>query len=186
LQQGETWSVCYELCNYFVLDSLVYAARQAGWHVLDAGHCYGKDQYIYVEGSAIADQPPARNWARSGDELPGRVEQFRREHTESVARWQQRIEHFRDSRQSAVLWGSGGRGISFLNAVDPDSVIKAVVDVNPRRQGSFIPGTGHQIVAPQWLQDNQPDWIVISNPLYEREIRAMAASLGVQARFVNV
>jgi SAM-dependent methyltransferase len=193
LQPGETWSVCYELCNYFVLDSLVHAAEQAGLHVLNAGHCYGNDQYIYVEAEANADSPRSRHAvnrtagsvAPAGD-LSTRVEQFRDEHRKAVQKWQTRIEHFRATNQSVVLWGSGGKGISFLNAVDPQAVIRAVVDINPLRQGKFVPGTGHQIVSPQWLQQHPPQYIVISNPLYEREIRTMTAALDVQCQFLPV
>ena len=83
-----------------------------------------------------------------------------------------------------MVWGSGGKGISFLNALKADDVFQAVIDINPCRQGKFIPGTGHEIVAPDWIARHRPHVVVISNPLYEAEIRAMAAQLGVACEFL--
>lgn len=39
-----------------------------------------------------------------------------------------------------------------LNLVDPNgTLIDCVVDINPRKQGHHLPGTGHPIVAPAEL-----------------------------------
>ena len=181
IQQGETWSVCYELCNYFVLDSLVHAAQRAGLRVLDAGYCYGRDQYLYLEAEAEPSwTSPSPSPASA---IADNVAAFRKSHERSLHIWRQRVSRLRESRQRAVVWGSGGKGISFLNAIDAADVFPAVIDINPLRQGKYIPGTGHQIVAPDWLASQRPEVIVISNPLYEQEIRSMAGEVGVDCEF---
>jgi hypothetical protein len=59
-----------------------------------------------------------------------------------------------------------------------------VVDVNPRKQGNFIPLTGQRIVGPDDLRRDPPDLVVIMNPEYEPEIRSMIAEIGIDAETV--
>jgi hypothetical protein len=69
----------------------------------------------------------------------------------------------------------------FLNAVRPGAVGFAV-DVNPRKWGSRVPGTAQEVVAPEDLRARvRPDRIILSNAVYEREVRADLADLGVTA-----
>ena len=183
LQAGETWSICYELCNYFVLDTLVYATELAGLRVLSSGYCYGNDQYIYVEAE-VNESVEKNSGSRDVNQaIEHSVLSFQESHQQSLSAWHERIANLRETHKKAVVWGSGGKGISFLNAVDASDVFPVVIDINPQRQGKFIPGTGQQIVAPEWLQTHGTDYIVVSNPLYEHEIRAMVEQLGVQAEF---
>ena len=51
------------------------------------------------------------------------------------------------------------------------SVIEHVVDINPHRQGMFMPGTGQQIVPPEFLKEIRPDIVIVMNRVYEQEIR---------------
>jgi len=86
--------------------------------------------------------------------------------------------------QLAVVWGAGSKGVSFLNALK-DLQIEYVVDINPRKQGMYIPGTGQQIVRPEFLRDYQPDVIVVMNPVYRREIRKLTKKLGLTAKLIS-
>ena len=47
-------------------------------------------------------------------------------------------------------------------------------------------GTGHEIVAPEFLREYQPDLVVAMNPIYLDEIQADLDELGVGARLVAV
>ena len=62
-----------------------------------------------------------------------------------------------------------------------DDQIKAVVDINARKQGQYMPGTGHEIVAPEALVELQPDLVIVMNPIYEIEIQEALAELEVAA-----
>jgi SAM-dependent methyltransferase len=186
LQAGETWSVAFELRNYFVLEAFVNAARRAGLRVLEAGHCYQEDQYLYIE----AEPQPAA--ARRHQPLVADAHQrdsiadFARLHQEKVAAWWQRVDQWRAQKARAVVWGSGGKGISFLNTIDAPDLFQAVVDINPARQEKFLGGTGQAIVPPAWLVDHRPDFVVITNPVYEREIRSTVAALGLACEFLMI
>jgi hypothetical protein len=88
-----------------------------------------------------------------------------------------------------VLWGAGGRGTSFLNAVcaqEHTSLVASAVDINPDRQGRHIPGTGHTIVPPSALPKLAPSVVLISNSTYEPEIRAQLDALRIAAEIVSL
>jgi hypothetical protein len=57
------------------------------------------------------------------------------------------------------------------NLADPDgTAVTAVIDINPGKQGGFVPVTGHPIVAPDRLRHLRPATIVVSNDRYRKEI----------------
>ena len=69
--------------------------------------------------------------------------------------------------------------MAFLNQLEVASVISFVVDVNPYRQGTYLAGTGHEIVAPEELRALKPDTVIIMNSIYELEIREMLSEVGL-------
>jgi len=54
------------------------------------------------------------------------------------------------------------------------------VDVNPYKQGKFMPGTGHPVVAPKTLVDQPPDLVIVMNPIYVGEITSSLTDLGLK------
>jgi hypothetical protein len=74
----------------------------------------------------------------------------------------------------------------FLNMVPTRDSIRYVVDINPRKQGMYVAGSGQQIVPPAFLQHYQPDLIIMMNPIYTEEIRQQLARSGVHGECVNV
>jgi hypothetical protein len=57
--------------------------------------------------------------------------------------------------------------------------IDLVVDVNPRKQGHFVPLTGQRIVNPDCLPQNPPDLVIVMNPEYRPEVRSMIDDIGM-------
>src|SRR5262249_26060443 len=90
-----------------------------------------------------------------------------------------------DEGARPVLWGAGSRGVQFLTQVDPDLRLAAVVDVNPRKWGRFLPVTAHRVDSPETLRDLKPAAVIITNPSYTAEIGASLAELGVQAQILT-
>ena len=178
-EAGEVWSVHYEQCNYFSLDSLTRVLGRHGFRVEDAGTCYGGDQYLYVE--ARADRPTELQDDAQAD-VPETLPTFARRFDEQRDAWNRTLRDWRERGERVVAWGTGGKGITFLNTVDSRD-IAVVAEINPDKQGRHVPGTGQLIVAPDALVEYQPDRIIVTNALYRPEMEAQARALGLHAEF---
>jgi len=176
-----SWSINYEQCNYWSQESLVTAFRRSGYEVLDAGQCYGDGEYLYVE--AVPAESLDTDVALSSDPLPDVLERFAEHHAAVCKDWRNRLDAFTDDDSRVVVWGTGGKGIGFLNAM-PSSAIGRVVDINPDRQNHFTPGSGHRIVGPESLIEYQPNVIILTNPLYADEIKSQVGELDLKCQFL--
>jgi hypothetical protein len=187
-ERQEVWSVHYEQCNYFGRESLVGLFERCGFRVLKAGPCFAGDQYLFVEalspGVGRRPSPEVPSHSASA-QLPPVLSAFRARHKQQVSHWNERLRELSAAGQRVVLWGSGGKGVTFLNTLDSRPLIRYVVDVNPNRQGKFVPVAGQAIVPPRFLLDYRPDTVIISNPLYEGEIRRQAGELGLVCEFLR-
>jgi hypothetical protein len=101
----------------------------------------------------------------------------------TITEWQGNLKRWQADGKKTAAWGAGARAIGFLNALAVTSEISCVADINPRRRGKFLPGTGHEVVAPEILVAQAPDIVIITNPTYENEIKAQAAGLGLRTEF---
>ncbi len=184
IRDRETWSIHYEQCNYFGTDTLASVVRAAGYDVLEASTCYGGDQYVYVDAHRGHDDSPGVLPRSTVDSLPLEITRFADAHRQALEQWSARLDRFRHEGRRVVIWGTGGKGISFLNTLDTADVVAYAVDINPDRQGMFTPGTAHPVVEPARLQQDRPDVVIITNGLYEREIVRQVDELGVTAECV--
>ncbi len=191
IENRETWSILYEQCNYFSLESLASLFRRCGFEVTDANTCYQGDQYIYVEAKGSdrvvsAEKNASADVADEAGELtlPKVIADFAAAYVERSNYWQEQLNAFRRDKQRVVVWGSGGKGIGFLNALNTDGVIDYVVEINPDKQGKYLPGSGQRIVPIEFLAEYKPDKVIITNALYRDEMRQQASELGVTPEFV--
>jgi hypothetical protein len=64
-----------------------------------------------------------------------------------------------------AVWGSGGEFAAFLEAHGLDARrFLVVVDSDPARAGTLVPGAGQVIRSPDWLLDHPVDIILIPCP----------------------
>ncbi|MGQ0571677.1 MAG: methyltransferase, partial [Armatimonadota bacterium] len=96
-----------------------------------------------------------------------------------IEAWRGELTRAERAGQRIVIWGAGSKGVGFLNMLGVESAIDAVVDVNPRKHGMHVAGTGQRIIAPESLRDVRPDVVVVMNPIYETEIRDQIVRLGL-------
>jgi hypothetical protein len=193
-QKKEIWSIHYEQCSYFSEQSFRRLFTSAGFQVIEGGGCYGEDQYLYVDcvpdanrnGQAIngVQQKNSDNVSTSvadqSRQLPTEISQFADFFQERCQIWQERFEDYRVQGKRVAFWGTGGKGVTFLNACPSAEMIEVVAEINPTKQGKFVPGSGQKIVAPEELTKYCPEVIIISNALYEQEIRQQAEALGLR------
>jgi hypothetical protein len=91
--------------------------------------------------------------------------------------WRRKLDDLRVHGRTAVVWGAGSKGVTFLNAVGAGDLIRYVVDLNPRKHGRFVAGSGQEIVPPDFLRDRGVDVVILMNPIYEKEVRELLGSL---------
>lgn len=169
------WDLIYEHCSYFTASSLTAAFARAGFAVEAVAETFG-GQFLTLEAHPAEPSPcPV-------DAPVALAKRFAQAHRDILAGWRTRLQEWSGP---TMIWGSGSKGVSFLNLVGRDRVA-AAIDVNPRKHGRFVAGTGHPILAPEEAARLQPRRIIVMNPLYVDEIAAQAAALGMDCDIISV
>jgi hypothetical protein len=96
------------------------------------------------------------------------------------ARWRGWLDRLHRAGQRTVLWGGGSKGVAFLTTLGIRDGVAYAVDINPRRHGTFIAGTGQEIVGPEFLSEYRPDAVLVMSPIYLPEIAAELERLHVR------
>lgn len=179
LAEGAFWDIYYEHCSYFTPTSLSYLFRSRGFEILQLEKAFD-DQYLLLEAAvgSIDDSIDREQVAHIVSGCRAFGEGARRE----VDRWRDLVDKSVAWDQTVVVWGAGSKAVGFLSALERDSQIAAAVDVNPFKQGSFLPGSAHEIVSPESLSDLKPDLVIVMNPIYTAEIGKSLADLGLYPR----
>ena len=181
------WEVSYPQVSYFDAYSLARIVTRAGWTVESTGALFS-GMFRYLEVSA--NRPRAGGHVAHTAELPSlrardkqlnAIAGFAERHHAERDRWRGTIQRLDAEGARPVLWGAGTRGAQFLALADRDLGLHAVVDLNPRKWGRFLPVTGHQVEPPSTLTKLQPKVVIITNPAYREEISKSLADLGVTA-----
>jgi hypothetical protein len=177
------WDIIYQHCSYFSAVSLEWVVRAAGFDVVDLRPAFA-GQFLSIEAvpTGVAGAPPGL--ARRVDDTVADLLPFASEYRELVEQWRRRIGDWATAGRRVALWGGGAKGVTFLNMVGQE--IDAVIDVNERKQGRFLPGTGHQVEPPEALRQIRPDVVVVMNAVYEAEIRTGLAELGLSPEIAVV
>ncbi|HVW83276.1 MAG TPA: class I SAM-dependent methyltransferase [Bryobacteraceae bacterium] len=177
------WDLIYPHVSYFTLESLTGLFRRSGFHILDAGPAYS-GQFLYVEATAASDaaddsEPP------DTDAVQRLVASFPAMHRSIVDRWARYLEDTRRAGNRIAFWGAGAKGVTFLNLVPGARAIDCVIDLNPRKRDSFVPGTGQRVSDPEALKLIRPKVVVTLNPIYVPEIRERLSEMGIRATIVT-
>jgi hypothetical protein len=171
------WDIIYEHCGYFCEDSLREVFRRNGFAVDRVETEFG-GQFLALHASPGRSAMAGRR--EPSPDLSGLVHRFAEHYRVKVSGWGETLRHLRRDGRRAVLWGAGSKAVSFLNLMQASEEIGCLIDLNPYKDGRFVPGTGHQVRSPAFLADHKPDAVVIMNPLYaeeiERDLRAMGLS----------
>ena len=99
----------------------------------------------------------------------------------TLAHWRKRLEELSKQRRRAVLWGAGSKAVGFLSTLGAGVAeeIEYVVDINRRKQGTYLAGSGQRIVAPDFLREYAASLVIVMNPVYLEEIRGQLQEMGL-------
>ena len=161
------FDIFYEHVNYFRLSDFY---RMFG-SVVESGRLFG-GQYIYVVAELASLRPPR------GEGLD-RVS-FPEDFTYAVAASNQA------ATSRAAVWGGASKGVIFsLLKERAGTPVGMVIDINPAKQGRYLPATGLQVRSPREALAALPpgSTIYIMNSNYADEIKMMS---GGKFQYVQV
>ena len=184
LRTGAIFDVIYEHCSYFAAAPLRRLFVHAGFEVVNLGTSFG-DQYLFLELRKPFVPSPVRQ-TDAGEDLPTLVNLFQDRFSDNISVWSERLAGMARMGRKVAVWGSGSKGTMFLNTVPGAEDVSRVIDINPRKHGRFVPGTGQEICAPEALLEDPVDVVILMNPLYRAEIREQLASLGLEPELLLV
>jgi SAM-dependent methyltransferase len=164
--------IYYEHCSYFSPGSLARLFRHSGFEVVSLDTEYA-GQYLTIEARAAAmpvRQPPLP----AEDDialLSSYIQGFPDRLAAKLHHWRGLLGRLAEEGKRVALWGAGSKAVAFLATLgDAAGVVQCGVDINPYRQGHYLPGTGLPIVGPAFLEEFRPDAVVIMNPIYREEV----------------
>lgn len=186
LSSRDVWVLIYEHISYYSPASLAAGFATAGFDVRAPRELFGT-LFLGIEASPApgAGRLPADEQSARLREVSLLVEGFREAGPATLKRWEERFKEYGDRGERVVVWGAGARCTNFLNLIRGASLVEYVVDINPRKHGTYVSGSGQKIVPPDFLVEYRPSIVVLLNPMYQREISATLAELGVQATLVG-
>ena len=180
LREQVIWDFFYEHCSLFTARSLALALRRAGIEPLACRHVFG-GQYLWIEARGVC--APAGSCA-ADPAVAAMAVAFAAAEARALAAWQAVVTS--NAPLGLGLWGAGAKGITLANLVDPrGESIDCVIDINPAKQGHYVAGTGHPIVAPDQIAGRGVRRVVAMNPLYTDEITQALDRLGSGIQLVE-
>ena len=180
-------NIMYEKSSWFTRHSLARMCELCGFRVLAIEPCFAGGQYLGADimpasgpGSVPqTDLAPVALFAQS-------IKSFAANHERKIQRWSSRLQALVQSGRRIIAWGSGAGGIYFFSRLGIGDEIPYVVDINPRRNGRFLPVTGQKVVAADFLYEYRPDVVIITNETFEDEIKQQVAAMGLTCSFWTV
>ena len=183
---GGIWDLIYEHCGYFSPASLTRLLETHGFRITNLRESYG-GQFISVE--AQLGEPNERQGIpapKALAEMKSLVETFAAKFHTMRDEWQKRLDDLHEQKGRAVIWGAGSKGVMFLNLLAANGAVHCAIDLNPRKQGMFVPGTGQAIISPETLRDISPDLVIVMNSLYETEIQVALNAMSLKPEVMTV
>ena len=185
LEEGGIWDILYEHCSYYTENPLKRLFRDADFQILSTKPAYG-GQFLQLEATTGQEQADCVNEDATRVRRIEQALQFESSYKATISRWTQRLEEYKEQTKQVAIWGAGTKGIMFLNSVPGASSVMAVVDINPRKHGRFIVGTGTPIVGPSDLKNEPPDVVLVMNPVYYDEVCEQLNDLTIDAEVLRI
>jgi len=180
------WNIGYAKRSWFTPTSLSTFIQYCGFQMVQVKELFD-DQYLGIVGKInFSNSEPEAIPEELLGEMNTLLNKFATNFRNEIEYWKNKIKALEAANEQIFVWGAGMRGLNFLNAFGNKKVIPAIVDINPNRQGKYLPGSGYRIDSIDLLKSINPDKILISNPTYEKEIKMQAATMGLTSTFYSL
>ena len=185
LDEMAFWDIYYEHCSYFTEPSLRRLFARSGFDVIDSYTRYD-DQYLMIEArpARAATEENVSRGKESG--IGAAIQQFGTRCQERIEAWRRYLRGRAAAGRRVAVWGGGSKAVAFLTALKVDETVADVVDINPRKHGTFLPGTGHRVMGPESLRKAPPDVAIVMNPIYIPEIDSQLKTMGLAVELLPV
>ncbi len=175
--------IYYEHCSYFGPASMARLLRECGFRPLEMGREYDGQYLVAIADTADPGSGDVLALEGEGAGATAAIQGFAERFSRKLSFWRDLLAR---GDGPTVLWGSGSKGVAFLTTLGLDeNEIAGAVDINPHRQGTFMPGTGHRIFAPEDLAGLRPRRVIAMNPVYRDEIAGALADLGLSPQLLT-
>lgn len=167
----------YEHVSHFTTTSFRTAMARAG-EVVELAHGYDGE----VVHALVRLQVPAamRRQAAASDAFAVRVDSHRaaiRAHIDALAASGRRI----------AIWGGTGKAAAFIHQFGLDATrFPLVVDSDPDKTGTFVPGSGQQILSREALRQQPADVVIIPTQWRAKDIVAEMQREAIPVRTVLI
>jgi hypothetical protein len=180
-QHGAFFDLFNEHCSLFGTTSMRRALLDAELSSIDVRTAFGGQ---YLAATARGARAPTRSAPSAGATPDWKAARERLESERT--RWRERLAAFMAAGPT-YIWGAAAKGVSIVNQLGlTHRSIPCLVDINPGKQGTFVPGTGQEVIAPETLAERlrgvSDATVLVMNPNYEREVEQQLATLGCSAR----
>jgi len=169
LKNQVIWDFFYEHCSYFNPNSIRTAFELAGFSVEAIDLVFG-NQYMLIEASIAKNKVQV---IKEPTDIYALTTVFSNSERQNLEKWKQNLKKL-SKKGKIAIWGAGAKGVTFCNLFDPTfKMIDCVIDLNPNKQGKYIPGTGHPIVDYSEMQSRNITSIILMNPNYNDEVKEL-------------
>ena len=161
ISENNAWfDIFYEHVNYFRLSDF----HRIFGTVYESGHLFG-GQYLFV----VADLSSLRRPVKDSSHIASLPSEFMSGIVQGVALASNHI--------GSAVWGAASKGVIFSMYLQrAGACLGFAMDINPAKQGRFLPSTGLSVISPERGLSRLPLGanIFVMNRNYLSEIRAMA------------
>lgn len=153
IRDRRTVDFYYEHSSQFTTNSFVRMLSRAAAEIVDIGHGYGEE--VVFGFVRLGASSSAGGFARQSRAFLTHAEGA----LDTVAR---QLAELADSGRRVAIWGGTGKSAAFMCRYNVDAKrFPLVVDSDPAKVGTFVPGTGQEMQSRDKLKTEAVDVIII-------------------------